>query len=146
MKKIILTFLTVIWLALIFFFSDAKGYDSQDVSDSFIDNTIVNICKFFNKDLKEEDEKEIIEVTSYPVRKLAHFTEYLILGILVFLTFKEYGISYFAYMAFVFCVFYACTDEIHQFFVSERSMSIFDCMIDSLGSLTSITYLGFKRR
>ena len=146
MKKVILTILTVFWLSLIFFFSSAEADDSQDVSDSFIDNTIVNICKFFKSDLNYEEEKEIIKVTSYPVRKIAHFTEYLILGILVFLTFKEYQISYFAYMAFIFCVFYACSDEIHQYFVLGRSMSLFDCMIDSLGSLTSISFLGFKRR
>ena len=141
MKKWILTLFTILWMSIIFSFSNSPGYESSDISDSFIDSTIINICKFFNNELDKNDEKEIISIVSFPVRKMAHFTEYLIFGILVFLTFKEYKISYYYLFAFLFCVFYASSDEIHQFFVYGRSCNVKDVMLDSLGSLTSITCL-----
>lgn len=141
MKKIILTIVTIIWMGIIFSFSSSEGYESSSTSDSFIDNTIINVCKFFNSEITEKDEKEIINMFSYPIRKMAHFTEYLILGLFVFFTFKEYKINYFYLFAFLFCVFYAGSDEIHQYFVVGRDCSYKDVLLDSLGSLTSITYL-----
>lgn len=146
MKKIVLTLITVLWLGVIFAFSSSKGEESSSTSDSFIESTIINVCKFFNSDITSQDEKELIDAFSYPIRKMAHFTEYLILGILVFFTFKEYKMNYFYLYALLFCIFYASIDEVHQFFVAGRDCNVKDVMIDTLGSLSSICYLCHRKK
>jgi VanZ family protein len=74
---------------------------------------------------------------SDPVRKLAHYTEYLILGILMFLMLKSYGIEDFS-LPIVLCIMYACSDEMHQFFVPGRACRVLDVVIDGLGSFTGV--------
>ena len=50
--------------------------------------------------------------------------------------------------AVLLCLVYACSDEIHQLFICDRSGKIFDVFIDMLGSLSSIfiTWLFYKRK
>ena len=49
-------------------------------------------------------------------------------------------------MSILLCVGYAISDEIHQLFVDGRAGSLMDVMIDSMGSVTSVTYLAMKRK
>ena len=72
-------------------FSNQKAEESGKNSKSIIRVTIVNIYKLFHGDASEEELDKIVEKYQYPVRKIAHFTEYFILGILIFLCFKEYN-------------------------------------------------------
>lgn len=136
-KKIIFTTITILWLLVIFMFSDQKGIKSSNISDSFIDSTIVNIYKLFDRDCSIEKQEEIVEMFSYPVRKLAHFTEYFILGVLILITFKLYNIKN-IYFMILFCLLYAVSDEIHQLFIIGRSCSVIDMLIDTLGSTCGI--------
>ena len=89
MKVVKICFL-VLWMALIFSFSNQKDVESSKVSDGFIDRTVVKIYKVFNENITKEKESEIIEKYTYPIRKLAHYTLYFILGILSFLVVKDY--------------------------------------------------------
>ncbi len=41
-------------------------------------------------------------------------------------------------MQLAICALYASADEIHQYFVSERTMRLKDVFIDSMGSLLGI--------
>ena len=132
--RVILTAITLIWMAVIFMFSNSPKDESTDLSNSFIDNTIVQVVKIFDKKAKTQ---KIIETFSGPVRKLAHFTEYLILGVLVFFTFKSYGLEDYSF-AIVACILYAASDEIHQYFVPGRACKALDVLIDSLGSCTGV--------
>ena len=61
---------------------------------------------------------------------------------------KEYNISIEKQLvyAILFCLIYACSDEIHQLFVSGRSGNLLDVMIDLLGSLCSILPIYFIRK
>ena len=92
MKVVKICFL-VLWMALIFSFSNQKDVDSSKISDSFIDRTVVKIYKIFNENITKEKENEIIEKYTYPIRKFAHYTLYFILGILSFLVVKDYSIN-----------------------------------------------------
>ena len=60
MKVVKICFL-VLWMALIFSFSNQKDVDSSKISDSFIDRTVVKIYKIFNENITKEKENEIIE-------------------------------------------------------------------------------------
>ncbi len=136
-KKIIKLFLIVTWMGIIFSFSQDNGNDSEKKSDSII----LTIYKIFDKRPLTEDKKRIlIDRFVYPVRKLAHFSEYLILGILVisFISeFKQIELKYIIISILV-CCLYAVSDEIHQLFVANRSGKITDVIIDTFGSSTGI--------
>ena len=139
MKVVKICFL-VLWMALIFSFSNQKDVDSSKISDSFIDRTVVKIYKIFNENITKEKENEIIEKYTYPIRKLAHYTLYFILGILSFLVVKDYSINKkLIIYSLLICFLYACSDEFHQLFIIGRSASIKDVIIDTFGSFCSIS-------
>jgi VanZ family protein len=107
-------------------------------------NIIVDIL---NKLLAPLGGVKDVSFTSFVVRKCAHFIEYFILGILLFMGFKDinrlkqtFGIS------LLLGVIYAATDEIHQYFIPGRAMSIKDVFIDSLGVLTGLCLLVFTAK
>ena len=139
MKVVKICFL-VLWMALIFSFSNQKDVESSKVSDGFIDRTVVKIYKVFNENITKEKESEIIEKYTYPIRKLAHYTLYFVLGILAFLVVKDYSINKkLIIYSLLICFLYACSDEFHQLFVIGRSASIKDVIIDTFGSFCSIS-------
>ena len=139
MKVVKICFL-VLWMALIFSFSNQKDVDSSKVSDGFIDRTVVRIYKIFNENITKEKENEIIEKYTYPIRKFAHYTLYFILGILSFLVVKDYSINKkLIIYSLLICFLYACSDEFHQLFIIGRSASIKDVIIDTFGSFCSIS-------
>ena len=135
MKVVKICFL-VLWMALIFSFSNQKDVDSSKVSDGFIDRTVVKIYKIFNENITKEKENEIIEKYTYPIRKLAHYTLYFILGILSFLVVKDYSINKkLIIYSLLICFLYACSDEFHQLFVYGRGASLKDVKIDFIGGV-----------
>jgi VanZ family protein len=82
-----------------------------------------------------------VEVIHVGVRKLAHFTEYAILGALWFRGLARSGMArppVAAWLALVICVLCAAVDETHQSFVASRTGSVQDVLLDSLGALAAI--------
>lgn len=135
--------LIIIWMIVIFMLSNQPADKSGDLSNGLINNTIVRVYEVFNGQVSDEKKIEILKKYSYPVRKLAHFTEYFILGILCYIYFYEntYAFIY----SLILCFVYACTDEFHQYFVDGRYCSMIDVFIDSFGSLVSLCiYKCFK--
>lgn len=125
---------------MIFMFSNQPADESTKLSDGFISNTIGNIYKFFDKDVTEDKLIEVKEIFTTPVRKAAHFTIYLILGILIMLLMSEYNISNKKqiFISILICFLYSVSDEVHQLFVSGRSGEIRDVFIDTTGSILGI--------
>lgn len=77
------------------------------------------------------------------IRKLAHFTVFFILGVFsCWSTWILLGKHYVS-ISFVFCVLYACFDEIHQFFSDGRGPALKDVIIDSIGALIGISLVAF---
>ena len=140
MKKILYMIFIIIWMMIIFIFSNQPADDSTKLSDGFIETTIGNVYQIFNHDVTEEKLFEIKSKYSHPVRKLAHFTIYLILGILVILLVKEYplGMKKIILISLFICFLYACSDEVHQLFVLGRSGEFRDVLIDTSGSFIGI--------
>ena len=93
-----------------------------------------------NGKLTEEKKLELKENYSFIVRKAAHFTIYLILGLLVsiVLTQKCLNLKQIIIYTVLICMAYAVTDEIHQIFVSGRSGEIRDVILDTCGSTIGI--------
>lgn len=121
-------------------FSNQKANESTKVSDGVIEKTIGNIYKKTPKNATEVKQKEIKEKYTHIVRKTAHFTIYLILGLLVGTLLKQYNLTtkQIIIYSILICMTYAITDEIHQIFVSGRSGEIKDVLIDTCGSTIGI--------
>jgi VanZ family protein len=86
--------------------------------------------------------QETLLVVHFITRKLAHFTEYAILGFLAaraFRTSPRPAIStrWFLISATLIVTF-ALLDEFHQTFVPTRTGSIYDSFIDMAGGLTAL--------
>ena len=83
------------------------------------------------KDREKKKQKIVV-----PVRKTAHFTVYTILGVLVYLFTRTFeGKNWKKVLISIgFAFLYACSDELHQLFVSGRSGEIKDILIDSCGA------------
>ena len=139
-KKIVLVTLTILWMTLIFMFSNQQSTKSTEKSQSLIRNTIVRVYKLFDSNISDERMNEIVDFWEVPVRKLAHFTEFFILGVLVFFTFRAFNIKD-IYLMILFCFIYACSDEVHQLFVVGRDGNIIDTLIDGFGSTIAILLL-----
>lgn len=148
MKKVILILLVILWMGVIFFFSSCNGLDSKKQSIGFLDTTIGIIINIFDHDITEENKLIIIEKLDYPIRKAAHMTEYFILSILLSLLLSNYNINIMKIIiiAFIISFIYACSDEMHQLFVSERSGQIKDVLIDSIGSSIGLILYYFANK
>lgn len=137
-KKIIKVVLIIFWMGVIFAFSSDNGEASTEKSDSII----INVYQIFNKkELTNKEKEELVEKLVFPMRKLAHLSEYLILGILIISLISEFTlINRKAFLiGLLLCIIYATSDEIHQLFSVGRSARILDILIDTIGSSIGIS-------
>jgi len=135
-KKYYRWFPAILWMGFIFFLSHQEAGSSSQLS-SGITRMLFNIINSVLPWLDLE-----LDFFHFIVRKGAHFTAYLILGLLLAHAVKpDDRKSY--YSVLLLCVLYAMSDEFHQTFISGRSGELRDVLIDSTGSLTGILlYIG----
>jgi VanZ family protein len=73
------------------------------------------------------------------IRKAGHFTEYFILGLLLFRAFRGRFSRSFSwrcsFLAVVVVVLWAASEEFHQYFIPTRSSSAVDVGIDAAGGV-----------
>ncbi len=148
MKKYILLFLVILWMGIIFYFSNMVSYKSDEKSDQVIDSTVIKIAKFFKSDITLEEQDIIYRYSIYPVRKYAHVFEYFVLFVLLFLYLDCYKISFKNKLiyALIISILYACSDEVHQLFVEGRDGRVIDVIIDSCGSFIGLVLCYFIKR
>lgn len=134
MKKIISFIVLILWMIVIFSFSSADANKSTGTSDKVITTMIEIKDKITNNETPNNEKEIIVKNSSFYIRKIAHITEYLILGFLTFNLLKQYSVTN-IYYAIGLSILYSCTDEFHQLFINGRSGSIRDVLIDSIGIL-----------
>ena len=130
-------------MAVIFYFSEESVEQSGDRSSGLT----MKIIYFLYPDYDDLDYISKLDITfglHRFVRKLAHFSEFGLLGFL-----SAWLISYVNRrkhwvkpwlewcLPTVFCLLYAASDEIHQIF-SNRGASVKDVLIDFAGAVTGI--------
>ncbi|WP_242939106.1 VanZ family protein [Tepidibacter formicigenes] len=133
-------------LVLIFYFSSQPAVKSDGLSKKVTKVIVDTVDKVLDLD-NGKSGIDLVEKFNHIVRKYAHFTLYLLLGLLVVNGFRRSGVK--GIRAFVisllFCVLYAISDEFHQVFVSGRGAQVTDVFIDSAGSFAGIgIYLGVR--
>lgn len=136
-KKIIAWTLVVLWMCVIFAFSSQEATESKKTSGK----TLIKIASTISKDFKKlPPKKQIKKVEPYQtaIRKVAHFTEYAILGILSYIAFLLHKKKKLVLSATTLCMLYAISDEIHQLFVKGRACRWYDVLIDTAGAFVGI--------
>ncbi len=143
-KKIIISWLLVIiWMSIIFIFSNMDTNESNDKSKGTISQVIEDTVHTTNgmgiTDKHPSNEKidTIAEKLNVPFRKCMHASVYLILAILLISSLKTIGITNkkTIFLTVLLCFIYACTDEFHQTFVEGRTGQFSDVLIDTVGSI-----------
>ena len=122
----------IAWLAFIFFAS----------SDNFNAGNTSRIIGPLILWLFPNTSPDTLAVVHFITRKIAHFTEYAILGFLAARAFRTSPRPAISQRWFLICatliIVYALLDEYHQSFVPSRTASIFDSFIDMAGGLTTL--------
>lgn len=134
---ILLWIMIVVWCAVIFMLSAEDDVESGGRSEK--------VCRFtaetFVSDFEQKppvEQNEIVEGMQFYVRKTAHFSAYCLLGALLCLAFRRLPVGKRAIISQLLTTAYAAADETHQLFVSGRSGSPLDVLLDSCGGLAGI--------
>ena len=88
---------------------------------------------------------ETLATIQFFTRKIAHFTEYAILGFLAARAFRASPAPAISrrwfWISAALIIVYALIDEYHQSFVPSRTASIFDSFIDMSGGLAALIFV-----
>ena len=140
--KLLFILLVIACMIFIFCMSAEIASESDDTSGFFVE--------LLSKVLGKDETDDFITF----VRKLAHMFEFAMLGLCSYMLVCHYDIKTkirFVFV-FVFCLVYAASDELHQYFVPGRACRFTDVCIDAFGSFIGILfafiifYLIIKRR
>lgn len=139
-KTIISWFSVIVWMFVIFSLSAQPATESNGLSSKLTKFIIDTIGRLIPFEIEISTSTDFVSRFNHVIRKFAHFSAYLVLGVLVVNAFKQSGMRGYKALVFslVFCVLYASSDEIHQLFVQGRGGQIKDVLIDSWGATVGI--------
>lgn len=126
MKKIVKLLLIIIWLLVIFLFSNQDGSTSTSLTNGILEKYLF----FVDSD-----------IFFMIIRKMAHITEYFILGILVLNFINEFKVDKKIVVSILICFILASFDEFHQLFIPDRTGRLLDVFIDMIGASLGILIL-----
>lgn len=130
----------LLMMYMIFSFSAQDGTTSANLSYKVSYKAVSIADRALDLELTDKQVARCIRKIHFYVRKLAHFTEYFLLAVTVAIPLYVYRIRgiWLIITGGILCVGFAALDELHQYFVSGRSCSVRDVIIDSCGSLIGI--------
>ncbi len=156
-RKIIYIVLIVLWMGVIFTFSNMGAEDSDgqsmSLSQLLVDGgaELLHSIGIFKEMPAREDLDVIIEAINPIVRKCAHASEYFVLTFLCMLALRDkktwnVDIKKACLIAIGICFVYSLTDEFHQLFIPGRSGEFKDCVNDTLGGCVALVIylIGYK--
>ena len=132
MKRQIFIYMAIIWTLFIFGKSLLPGEISSNQSGFVVDVLYPIITKL---GINIE-----VDTVSFIIRKLAHFIEYFILGLLLYPIYDKSHKKQFLVLMITHGFITASIDETIQLFTPNRSGEIRDVMIDTLGVATAILF------
>ena len=150
MRMILAHAAVLLWMVVIFLFSAQPGEESADLSGG-ISHLFMKIWnQLFGLGWDESTVLEMAGVWDFPIRKMAHMTEFGILSALIFVANKFYekinSMKKRYMFAWIAAVVYAATDELHQVFVSGRSGNFVDVCVDAAGVTIALVVVYLVRR
>lgn len=140
-KKIAITVPAAILLLalymLIFGFSAQDGETSGSLSQIISEKCVELFNNLSGGHWTESFMRDLAEYFEHPLRKLAHFSEYACMGILLYALWSQWIRKgrklYVLIMLWIFCS--AGLDEFHQLFVPGRYGSFADVLLDTCGGV-----------
>ena len=138
----LLSFIPALFImSIIFSFSSQDSAESSSLSEQISTYVIELLDRLLALDLTELQAVHAVERIHKFIRKLGHFSEYMLLGVSLSLPlYTLYHIRgkrlFLATLCF--CIVFASSDEIHQLFVEGRYGTPKDVLIDTLGAITGI--------
>ena len=131
MRRILCIVLAVAATFMIFHYSSETSAVSTQTSQ-FVFNELNEMANVFGLSFDFLD--------GSPIRKDAHFTEYLLQGIFLCAAFSLCSLKRRTYLGYVlfFCLFTAVCDEYSQLFSPGRSSEVADVLLDFKGSVSGI--------
>lgn len=158
MKKRFVSALPALTVMILIFCFSAQHSQQSNASSNYIVEKLIKVIQeaqsAVGMEVDQPGAKLPIDTLTFLVRKLAHTMEYALLGLS--LSFYLYQREYQGRRRFLLSLFagflYACTDELHQYFVPGRSCEFRDVLIDTngvfLGTITFffVIWLMQKRR
>lgn len=142
MKRTLFRITMLILLGLTFFaifnFSSQDGQTSSGLSRK-VARKIVDIFPY-TKNLSEKTKNKIVEKSQPIIRKGAHFSIYMLVGIFImsFISTYKLHLKYKFSISILVGLLYAISDEIHQGFTPGRTPSPIDVGIDTCGVMFGI--------
>lgn len=138
-KKIAITVPAAVLLLalyiLIFGFSAQDGEQSGSLSRMVSEKCVELFNNISGGKWTEAFRESLAEYFEHPIRKLAHFSEYACMGILLYILWSQWlkrgKRLYLLIVLWVFCS--AGLDEFHQLFVPGRYGSFADVLLDTCG-------------
>ena len=129
----------ILWLCVIFSFSQESAEESSDTSAAVIDKVATVVVEEY-KDYTPPQKEEFISGWQHVTRKAAHFSEFTVLGVLTLLALLTLPLSGRLRLTIspVFCLLCAFLDELSQTFHEGRAMQFTDMLIDFSGALLGI--------
>ena len=137
-NKIVITLswlMVLVTMIIIFSFSDQSAKKSTVVSEGVVVQILDVVMD------KEDITPPVVKKFHTPIRKIAHFGVYMLLGFCMINAFdKSFKIKTYlnAILSASACALYAVTDEIHQNFSEDRGPSAIDVLIDTGGAIFGI--------
>ena len=125
----------IIWAAFIFIMSSSIG--GGDNSRSVLSSFLERLFPAWFSTLSPAQ----VELINHSIRKLGHVTEYFIFGLCAVRAIRPKTCRFTVkngLAALILSTIYACTDEIHQYFVPGRTAAVGDVLIDSFGASLAV--------
>ena len=144
-KKLLITipavFLLVGLYCLIFSFSSDEGEKSSTKSHLVSQTCVEIVNRVTGRKWTQTVKAQLADYYEHPIRKLAHFSEYCLMGVLLFVIWSQWipRNKVFTLMILSWVFLSAGLDEIHQLFVPDRAGRVTDVLIDSIGILIGIS-------
>ena len=151
--QILTTVLTVAVMVFIFIFS-TEDAESSDQTSGIISRQVIPFVYPDYEQKSPEERKICYDNVQHIVRKTAHFTEYMILGLLIRLCLESWfgRRKRLLTASWAAGTIYAGTDELHQLLIDGRSGQWTDVLLDSGGVMTGVLiavlvlYLSSRKR
>ena len=146
LRRLLVTFASAVLLgalySLIFRFSAQEGGESGSLSRMISEKCVGFLNWLSGSCWNEAREAEMAGWLEYPLRKLAHFSEYACMGVLVYTLWSQWMSRgkrlYILTVAWVFLS--AAGDEFHQYFVPGRCASFADVLLDTGGGVFGMLF------
>lgn len=128
-------------MVMIYCFSAQTGEESGSLSGR-ITGWLLRVLIPDFETMEPDAQQNLKDIFGLVIRKLAHFSEYALLGFSLYLHItqlrKKWSVRLPLLWAWGIGTLYAASDEFHQSFVGGRGPSVTDVLIDSAGVIAGV--------